>query len=181
METAAGMGTHYLAIRRESRSAGSSTATTPSTPRFASATDARQPRGSRASGTHHTAWPPPGGHRVPDRWGSLSVCRSAVNRRHGSAGQVSGGPSVPDRREPDRSPAGGEPPVRICWSLLDGHACLIAGSLIDRRPAVNRRRGSAGRSWAGTGCLIAGSSTVCRPAGIRLAGSVVATRRAQGA
>ena len=92
-ETAAGMGTHYTTLR----CAGSSTATTPSTPRVASATGARQPRGSRAGGTLHSAGPPPGGHRVPDRWGSP-----------------------------------------FCWSLSGGHACLIAGSLIVRRPAVAR-------------------------------------------
>ena len=67
------------------------------------------PGGSRAGGTLHSAGPPPGGHRGPDRWGSP-----------------------------------------FCWSLSGGLACLIAGSPIVRRPAVIRRRGSAGHSRAGT-------------------------------
>jgi hypothetical protein len=63
---------------------------------------------------------------VPVRWGSPSICRSAVIRRHGSAGRFRAGP-----------------------------VCSIAGSLIVRLLAVNRQVGSAGRYQAGTVCLIA--------------------------
>jgi hypothetical protein len=70
--------------------------------------------------------------------GGTGVCRSAVNRGHGSAVRSRAGP-----------------------------VCLIAGSLIVRRPAVNRQAGSAGRRSLPGGHSVSDrwDTTSCRAGG----------------
>jgi hypothetical protein len=101
--------------------------------------------------------------------GDPSVRRSAVIRRHGSAGRswagtvclIAGSSTV-------RWLAGGDPPGRFCWSLPGGH------SVSDRWDATSCRAGgglpgrpgSAGRCQAaGTVCLIAGRAPTGRAGG----------------
>ena len=113
---------------------------------------------------------PPGHRQAGTACPTAGVARSAGLSRTGMR---------PDRRELDLSPAGGDPSARICWSLSGGHACLIAGSLIVRRPAVIRRRGICWSLPGGHARLIAGSLTSCRLAVTHQTGALVATRRAQ--
>jgi hypothetical protein len=101
---------------------------------------------------------------------------------------------VPDRRELDRSPAGGDPSARICWSLLGRHRvldrrepdllpaggdppgriygryqagtrCMIAGTRRDAGPGAVPRLAPAGHRQTGTVCLFAGGAPTRRAGG----------------